>query len=136
MPSVFAFFGLLITTGSPSNTMVPESGCRLPETMFISVVLPAPFSPTIRSDAERVRFFRVTDHDRFTIEHNGSRVWLQVAGDHVHQRGLTRAVLADDRVNFTRPYCQGDVTVGYLCAERFAKVPEFEDGVIHVCIPH
>src|SRR5260370_17476960 len=30
----------------PSHSMVPLSGCRFPETMFIKVLLPAPFSPS------------------------------------------------------------------------------------------
>src|SRR5260370_8513363 len=30
----------------PSLSMVPLSGCRFPETMFIKVLLPAPFSPS------------------------------------------------------------------------------------------
>ncbi len=33
------------TTGSPSRMRVPEVGCSTPDRIFISVDLPAPFSP-------------------------------------------------------------------------------------------
>ena len=47
MPIASALVGSERTTAFPSNTISPSVGCRFPEIMFMSVVLPAPFSPTI-----------------------------------------------------------------------------------------
>ena len=47
MPSLIASAGEPIDTGEPSTSMVPESGFWTPYRIFISVDLPAPFSPTI-----------------------------------------------------------------------------------------
>ncbi len=47
MPSLMASAGELIVTGVPSTSIVPSSGFWTPYRIFISVDLPAPFSPTI-----------------------------------------------------------------------------------------
>ncbi len=46
MPAPIASLGELNTTGSPSITIWPSSGPISPYRTFISVVLPAPFSPS------------------------------------------------------------------------------------------
>ncbi len=46
-PSAEAFCGLLIVTASPSTRIVPSSGATAPASDLISVLLPAPFLPTI-----------------------------------------------------------------------------------------
>ena len=48
MPSSWARAGEVISTGSPLSRISPLSGCRMPSMMFISVDLPAPFSPAMR----------------------------------------------------------------------------------------
>ncbi len=47
MPSLIASAGELIVAGTPSTSMVPSSGFWTPYRIFISVDLPAPFSPTM-----------------------------------------------------------------------------------------
>src|SRR3989339_158111 len=46
MPMFWALIGESIETGHPSNRIVPESGTCSPEKMLISVLFPAPFSPS------------------------------------------------------------------------------------------
>ncbi len=61
MPMRFASCGVPSTTVLPSIAIVPESGVTAPESMFMSVDLPAPFSPTTAwtspSAADRETFF-------------------------------------------------------------------------------
>ncbi len=45
IPARLAAGGSAIVTSLPVRRMVPESGCTTPETILISVDLPAPFSP-------------------------------------------------------------------------------------------
>src|SRR6185437_14383529 len=45
-PAAIASLGELKLTGVPSTTISPSSGCISPYRTFISVVLPAPFSPS------------------------------------------------------------------------------------------
>ena len=46
MPARFAAAGLGNATGMPSRVMWPSSGCTTPAMIFMSVDLPAPFSPS------------------------------------------------------------------------------------------
>src|SRR5437773_10989775 len=46
MPSAFASRGLPIVTGWPLTRICPESGGRAPDSVRMSVVLPAPLPPT------------------------------------------------------------------------------------------
>ena len=46
MPRSKASLGEAMTTSRPSMAMVPSSGKYMPESMFMSVVLPEPFSPS------------------------------------------------------------------------------------------
>ena len=46
MPSFLATLGLVIVTGSPFQTISPEFGSSEPNSIFTSVDLPAPFSPS------------------------------------------------------------------------------------------
>ncbi len=46
IPSRRAAAGLAIFTGSPCHNISPESACSAPPMIFISVLLPAPFSPS------------------------------------------------------------------------------------------
>ncbi len=46
MPSARARRGLSISTIAPSTAIVPASGRVTPYTIFINVLLPAPFSPS------------------------------------------------------------------------------------------
>jgi len=46
MPSAAACCGVVIDTSLPSYMIEPESGTPVPLIIDISVVLPAPFSPT------------------------------------------------------------------------------------------
>ncbi len=48
IPASIASRGLANCTGLPSSMSVPEFGCSIPNRIFISVDLPAPFSPTNR----------------------------------------------------------------------------------------
>ena len=45
MPRLWAMAGEVIRTSLPSRNICPESGRRMPSMIFISVDLPAPFSP-------------------------------------------------------------------------------------------
>ena len=47
MPISLAAVGPAMTTGFPWNTTLPSVGCAKPARMFMSVLLPAPFSPMI-----------------------------------------------------------------------------------------
>ena len=47
MPTARASFGVESLTGSPPTTSSPLSGTTAPESILISVDLPAPLSPTI-----------------------------------------------------------------------------------------
>src|SRR5438046_3966146 len=46
MPEAMASFGLVNVTSRPSRRIRPSSGWYRPYRMFMSVVLPAPFSPS------------------------------------------------------------------------------------------
>ncbi len=46
IPCRIASLGEVIVTFSPSTRISPESGCSSPYSMFINVLLPAPFSPS------------------------------------------------------------------------------------------
>ncbi len=52
------------------------------------------------------------------------------AGDEVEQRGLARAVGADDRFAVTRHHAQADVARGLQAAEALRQGSELEDGYV------
>src|SRR6266540_1580576 len=53
IPSSIARFGESTSTGLPSRRTCPSSGCTIPDRMFISVDLPAPFSPSRQCTSPR-----------------------------------------------------------------------------------
>jgi hypothetical protein len=46
MPSRRASFGVNVATLRPSAKILPLSGCSVPDSRLINVLLPAPFSPS------------------------------------------------------------------------------------------
>src|SRR5580698_9380493 len=72
MPIAAASAGVRRQTSRPCHRMEPASGCSMPATIFISVDLPAPFSPNSRwtspASTERLASRRaVTPPNRFWI---------------------------------------------------------------------
>src|SRR5215475_11745620 len=72
MPAAIASRGEWPTNGRPLNTIVPASGGTIPKRMFISVVLPEPFSPrrpTMRPGAtsRSIERFACTEPNDFEI---------------------------------------------------------------------
>ena len=55
-----------------------------------------------------------------TVEIDASAVRLMNPGEDIHQRALARAVLATERVNFTRAHVEAYVPQHRNTAERFA----------------
>src|SRR6185436_10829887 len=84
MPWRLASRTLLNSTARPSMAMVPASGCCAPPRIFISVLLPAPFSPTRASTSPATReretpASAITPGNRFVIALIASSwagVWL------------------------------------------------------------
>ena len=54
-------------------------------------------------------------------------VRLVHAGEHVHQRGLARAVLAEDGVNLARPEVERDVVVGENRSEALGDAAHLDE---------
>ena len=51
MPRCGRFAGAIRSRSTPSNSMLPALGLTMPEMVLNSVVLPAPFGPTIETNA-------------------------------------------------------------------------------------
>ena len=68
------------------------------------------------------------DGDVLAFETNGAFVGLHNAGDDIHQRGLARAVLAAQRVNFAALQREIDPGQRFDGAEGFRDVADFKNG--------
>ena len=75
--------------------------------------------------------------DHLTAVHqNGSLVGEIDAGDHVHEGGLTAAVLTENGQDLTVVDLQGDVLVGLDASEAFGNILHFQgDGLAHTAPP-
>ncbi len=59
------------------------------------------------------RGIRAVQGDRRAVERDAAGIGLHLAGDHLHQRGLAGAVLAQDRVDLARLHVERDRIVGH-----------------------
>ncbi len=87
------------------------------------------------ADAVRARFRRLLRPVGLAVEVHGAAVGLQHAVDHLHQRRLAGAVLAEQRVDLAMADGEGDVVVGLdarkALREAFEKQKRMIAGLGH-----
>ena len=81
------------------------------------------------ADAQVVGIIGVLDLYLNAILTDGALLGLVKAKQHRHQRGLTRAVLAQQRMDLTLTQLQGDVIIGDDTGELFGDVQHF-NGIL------
>ena len=69
---------------------------------------------------------RRADDRRLTVDENFALVGVINAGDHVHQRGLAAAVLAEDGKDLALFHREIDMAVGKNTAKPFTNVSKFQ----------
>ena len=74
------------------------------------------------TDAVPERVLRGTDHDLLPVYKDLSVVGEVNARDHVHQRGLSAAVLTEDRKNLPVFNGQRDIVVRHDCPEALGDM--------------
>ncbi len=81
-----------------------------------------------QNDAAPLRVDRARQLDRRTVEPDRAASRGQMAAEHLHQRRLARAVLADDRVDLAGARGDRDVAQNLDRAERARQPHCLEDG--------
>ena len=74
------------------------------------------------ADAEIVGVVRVVDLDFLAVFFDDALLRLIHAEQHAHERGLARAVFAEERVDLTLFQLQGDVVIGDDAGEHLCDV--------------
>ena len=81
------------------------------------------------ADAKLDRIARRGDGNLFAAEENLSFRRLEDAVEHIHERGLARAVFTDDGADLPFLHRQIDVIVGREVSELFRQVFCFNNGI-------